>query len=179
MGTKLLKKYVVKAQLRTVGNYMRVFRATQVGLDRDIELRVLDRSPAHSKETFKRFKREFVTLARLDHPNIARLLDFGLTANHIYYTTDFRRSIPLEDLLLKVGAPLKTDELVEVGLALSSALAHIHEQGLLHNNISTSSVFYDLDNARPYIAEFSLMKDLEGSLSLTANEPVRSIRLKR
>jgi len=177
VATKLFKKYVIKAHIRSVGNYMRVFRATQTGLDRDVELRLLTRTPEHSSEEYQRFKREFINLARLDHPNISRLLDLGLTRKRIYYTTEFRRSIPLEAILERINGPMKVDEVVEVGLALASALSHMHGLDLLHRNITTRSIFYDLDNARPYIAEFSLMKTLEGSLSLSAGEPAPLLQL--
>ena len=68
MGKKLLKKYAIIKKIREVPGYFQVFRAHQTGLDRDVELRLLNR-PSTGKESdqFDRFRRQFKALSRLDH----------------------------------------------------------------------------------------------------------------
>lgn len=173
MTQQLFKKYVVKRQLRSVGGYMTVFLAGQAGLERDVELRLLNRPVAHDTREFKQFRREFRSLARLDHPNIARVLDVGYTKTRIFYTTDYRNAVSLEDLLQRIGGPMTRLEILEVAASIGDALAHIHEKQLLHRNITTGTVFFDLDNQRPYVAEFSLVKDLEAT-SFPAGALVKS-----
>jgi len=163
MAKKLFKKYVILRELRTVGGYMRVFLAKQAGLDRSVELRLLNRPRDHDGKTFARFKRECKTLAKLDHPSIARVLDTGYTETRLFYTTEYRNAVSLEDLLQQVGEPFKRQEVLEVAAAVGSALVHLHANQILHRNISTRSVFFDVDNDRPYISEFAMAKDLEAS----------------
>ena len=172
MGKKLFSKYVIRRQLRSIQDYVKVFLAIQSGLDRQVELRLLARPVSHGHEDFARFQSEFKALAQLDHPNIIRVFDVGYTKSRIYYTTEYRKSISLEQLLTKVGAPLTRHEITEVALAIGSALAHIHSLDLLHRNLTTETVFYDLDNQRPYIADFSLLKQLE-SVSLPVGTSVK------
>ncbi len=172
MGKKLFSKYVIRRQLRTVQDYIKVYLAIQSGLDRQVELRMLARPVTHGHEDFSRFQSEFKALAQLDHPNIIRVFDVGYTNSRIFYTTEYRQAISLEQLLAKVGSPLTRHEISEVAQAIGSALAHIHELDLLHRNITTDTVFYDLDNQRPYIADFSLLKQLE-SVSLPVGTSVK------
>ena len=172
MGKKLFSKYVIRRQLRSIQDYVKVFLAIQSGLDRQVELRLLARPVSHGHEDFSRFQSEFKALAQLDHPHIIRVFDVGYTKTRIYYTTEYRQSISLEQLLTKIGAPLTRHEITEVALAIGSALQHIHSQDLLHRNLTTETVFYDLDNQRPYIADFSLLKQLE-AVSLPAGTSVK------
>ena len=172
MGKKLFSKYVIRRQLRSIQDYVKVFLAIQSGLDRQVELRLLARPVSHGHEDFSRFQSEFKALAQLDHPHIIRVFDVGYTKTRIYYTTEYRQSISLEQLLAKIGAPLTRHEITEVALAIGSALDHIHSQDLLHRNLTTETVFYDLDNQRPYIADFSLLKQLE-AVSLPAGTSVK------
>jgi len=161
MGKQLLKKYSVIKKLREVGGYFEVYRAHQTGLDRDVELRLLKRPVPHDVNQFKRFRQQFQALARLDHPAIVKVLDVGYTKTRIYYTTEFRNSVSMAELLTTVGGPLTRQEVIEVAEELGSALVHIHDKGLLHRNVNLKTVFFDLDNKRPYISEFALVKDIE------------------
>lgn len=159
MGTKLFAKYVVKAELRPAAGALRVFRATQTGFDRDVELRLFERPADLESEEFQRFRRQLQILARLDHPSIARLLDVGYTETHAYYTVEYREAVPLAAILERIGGPMALEEVVEVARAIGSALAHIHDHGVTHRNVSARTVFFDGTERRPYIAEFSLLKD--------------------
>ncbi len=162
MGKKLLKKYAIIKKIREVPGYFQVFRAHQTGLDRDVELRLLNR-PSTGKESdqFDRFRRQFKALSRLDHPSVVKVLDVGYTKTRMYYTTEYRNSISLDELLGRIGGPMTRHEVLEVAESVGSALEHIHSKNLLHRNISLDTVFYDLDNKRTYVSEFALVKDIE------------------
>ncbi len=152
-------KYVAKRQLRTRHGSVKVYLAVQRGFGREIELRIIDGGVEERSEEYLRFCREVKILAQLDHENLVKVLDFGRAGTRIWYTTEFRNAINLEALLEKVAGPLTTAEVLEVARAIGSALEHIHTKGHLHRDINATSIFYDLDNKRPYIAEFALLKD--------------------
>ena len=145
---------------------MDVYLATQPGLERDVELRILSRAVEEDSSDYQRFKREFRLLARLDHPGIIQILDLGCHANRLYYITTYRNAKSLEQLMLETESPFSVKEVVTIGLVIGDAIRHMHLNNLLHRNISTHTIFYDLDNLRPYIADFVTLKaDADGSLS--------------
>lgn len=163
---KQFQKYVIKDKLRSVGAYMDVYLATQPGLERDVELRILSRAVEEGSSDYQRFKREFRLLARLDHPGVIQILDLGCHANRLYYITTFRNAKSLEQLMLETESPFSVKEVVTIGLVVGDAIRHMHLNNLLHRNISTHTIFYDLDNLRPYIADFVTLKaSADGSLS--------------
>jgi len=153
-------KYVAKRLLRTRHDGVKVYLAVQRGFGRDIELRIIDGGVPERSEEYLRFCREVKILAQLDHPNILKVLDFGRAGTRIWYTTEYRNAVPLQDLLLRVGGPLTRDEVLEVGRAVGGALGHIHAQGQIHRDVNGQSIFYDFDSKLPFVAEFALLKDL-------------------
>ena len=175
MGKKLLKKYSIIKKLREVPGYFQVFRAHQTGLDRDVELRLLNRPTGAESDLFKRFRREFKALSRLDHPAVVKVLDVGYTKTRMYYTTEYRNSVTLDELLGRIGGPMTRHEVLEVAESVGGALEHIHDKNLLHRNISLQTVFYDLDNKRTYVSEFALVKDIEQA-SLPAGSTVHQMQ---
>ena len=175
MGKKLLKKYSIIKKLREVPGYFQVFRAHQTGLDRDVELRLLNRPTGAESDLFKRFRREFKALSRLDHPAVVKVLDVGYTKTRMYYTTEYRNSVSIDELLGRIGGPMTRHEVLEVAESVGGALEHIHDKNLLHRNISMQTVFYDLDNKRTYVSEFALVKDIEQA-SLPAGSTVHQMQ---
>ena len=155
------QKYVISRKLRSVGAYLDVFLAKQPGLDREVELRILGSDVSEDSSDFKRFQREFRLLAQLDHPGIIQLLDMGCHGNRLYYVTVYRNAKSLEQLMKETEAPFSVREVVTIGLVVGDAVRHMHAHGLLHRNLSTHTIHYDLDNLRPYIADFITLKDKE------------------
>lgn len=137
---------------------MDVFLARQPKLDRLVELRILTTAIAPDSAESKRFTRELSILARLDHPGIINILDVGSHDNRPFYITTHRRAKSLEELLKETECPFSVKEAIKIGLTIGDAMKHMHKNGVLHRNISTASVYYDLKNLRSYIGEFTMVK---------------------
>jgi serine/threonine protein kinase len=152
-------KYVPKRKIRAVGSYYSVYEATQVGLDRPVELRVLNCKPQRGSPELARFQHEFSTLANLDHPGLIRVLDLGVMADHVFYVTDLRNARSYQELLDK-GRTFAVEESIAAVRAVVSALGHLHRRNVLHRDLSASTVYMDLETGNTYIAEFSLVKNL-------------------
>ena len=153
-------KYVPKRKIRAVGTYYSVYEATQVGLDRPVELRVLNCKVQPESPQFMRFAHEFKTLATLDHPNVIRVLDLGVVSNHVFYVTDLRRAKSLRELL-DSHLEFTIDQVVNMARCLGSALDHLHRRDIIHRNLTTATVYIDQDSETPYIAEFSMVKNFK------------------
>lgn len=151
-------KYVPKRKIRAVGSYYSVYEATQVGLDRLVELRVLNVKLKAGSPELARFQHEFATLGSLDHPNIIRVLDLGVMADHVFYVTDLRNAKSFQELMDK-GREFDFSEAISVVRQILGAIAHLHRKKVVHRDISSATVYLDQDNGIPYIAEFSVMKN--------------------
>jgi len=153
-----IAKYVPKRKLRAIGSYYSVYEATQVGLNRAVELRVLNTKFQADSPELARFQLEFSTLATVDHPNIIRVLDLGVLADHVFYVTDLRDAKSFQELLDK-GHPFTVEDVLMYGRALSNAIGHLHRRNILHRDLSASTVYLDQETNVPYIAEFSLIRN--------------------
>ncbi|MFJ6454013.1 AAA domain-containing protein [Paenarthrobacter sp. NPDC091669] len=104
------------------------------------------------------FTRETNALSRLNHPNVARLLDKGFdAARGDYYIVLEWIPNTLTDWLAGLGDTPGWDDLCEtVGLPLSSALAHAHANGVLHRDIKPANVLWD--GSKPLLADFGISK---------------------
>lgn len=139
-----------------------IYEALQGGLDRKVELRVLNRLIQAEDPAYRRFLKEVELLAALDHPALIKVLDVGQHEGRVYYVTEWRDCISLAEHLWNEGQlePLKAFELL---LPVGEALGILHREGFLHRDLSSLSIRYDAANSRAFLADFSLLKDLEGT----------------
>ena len=152
------QKYVIKDRLRSSSESTDRFLAEQPQLNRKVELRIVSGTIKHDSPELKRFNRELALLATLDHPGIIKILDIGSFQNRLFYTTVHRRSKSLESLLKETNIPFSEKEVIKLSLTIGDAIRHMHKNGIIHRNISTQTVYYDLKNLRSYIGEFEMVK---------------------
>ncbi len=152
-------KYKVKRQLRQMPGNVTVFEADQRDLNRKVEVRVLNQFVGKESDTYLRFEREFKTIARLDHPNVVKVYDWGLADDKIYYVAERRNAAPLEEFLTK-GPRLAPPEVIDVGVQIADALAYLHEQQLVHRDIGIESIYYAPEKKIAYVAHFNMVKNL-------------------
>ncbi|MBI4861236.1 MAG: protein kinase, partial [Candidatus Riflebacteria bacterium] len=144
-------KYVPKRKIRAIGSFYSVYEATQVGLNRPVELRVLNFKQQPGSAEVARFKHEFSTLANLDHPNIIRVLDMGVMADHVFYVTDLRNSKSFQELFEK-GRSFAVEEALSITRSLGQALSHLHKKNILHRDLTPSAVYLDQETSIAYMA---------------------------
>ncbi|ERI39054.1 hypothetical protein M707_02020 [Arthrobacter sp. AK-YN10] len=133
-----------------------VFKAVDLNTGQEVAVKVIPGTKDAVNAIF--FTRETDALARLDHPNVARLLDKGFdTPRGDYYIVLEWIPNTLEDWLAGLGEPPGWDDLCEtIGLPLSSALAHAHANGVLHRDIKPTNVLWD--GRGPLLADFGISK---------------------
>ncbi|MGE0712485.1 MAG: protein kinase [Planctomycetota bacterium] len=125
---------------------------------RTVGLRVLGAlARALDEADLRRFHRELEALRALSHPHVIGALDHGISADGVpYVVTPLVEGGSLQERLDREG-PLSTPEVLELGLALSDALEHVHRAGLLHRDLRPASVLLDREG-RPYLTDFGLSK---------------------
>lgn len=146
-----------------------VYKARQQSLNRIVAVKLLSAHAAHSSELdfTTRFKVEAQAMARLAHPNIVPVHDFGETGDgHLFYVMEFVDGTDLAKRI-ECGGKLPLDEVVRIALAVCDALSFAHEHGVVHRDIKPSNILL-ADHGVVKVADFGLAKiDDPATASLT------------
>jgi serine/threonine protein kinase len=135
-----------------------VYRARHLALDRVVALKILRDPAGMDEEQLARFRREGKLSARLDHPNIIRVYDHAEWEGRTYFTMEFAPGGSLKGRLAREG-PLPPRGGAELLVALTGAVQHAHERGILHRDLKPGNVLFAGDGT-PKIADFGLAKRL-------------------
>ena len=120
-----------------------VVLADDVELRRKVALKLL-RDRWFGSEAARRFKREQVTLARLQHPNIARLLDAGSTEDGTpYLTMDFVEGVPITEYFAR--RPHAISDKIELFVEVCEAVRYAHQNLVVHRDLKPSNILVDRD----------------------------------
>ena len=152
-----------------VGGMGAVFRARQPHLDRWVALKVLPESLAAKPAFAERFNREARTLARLNHPNIVTVHDFGRRAGFYYLLMEFMDGVNLRQAMRAGG--FTPEQALGLVPKICEALQFAHEEGVLHRDIKPENILLD-GRGRVKIADFGIAKllgEAESDPSLTVS----------
>lgn len=152
-----------------VGGMGAVFKARQRHLDRLVALKILSESLASNPAFVERFDREARVLARLNHPNIVTLHDFGQAGPYSYLLLEYVDGVNLRQAM-RAGRMTAPEALALVP-KICDALQFAHDEGVLHRDIKPENILLDA-RGRVKIADFGVAKLLGDSpqdLTLTAS----------
>ena len=132
-----------------------VFKARQPTLDRFVALKILPRSLASDPAFAERFTREGRMLARLNHPNIVGIHDFGQAGGFFYLLMEFVDGVNLRQAM-QVGR-LTPAQALSIVPKICEALQFAHNEGILHRDIKPENILLDT-KGRVKIADFGIAK---------------------
>ena len=172
-NAKRLGQYTLEKKLGEGGMGV-VYRARHAMLQRPTAVKLLlpERAGAGN---LKRFEAEVRQTARLNHPNIVTIFDYGHTADGVfYYAMEYIDGATLEQAVEESGA-LASARVVHVLRSISAALVQAHGVGLIHRDIKPANVILFLPHAFGGVDEgvklldFGLVKEVndEGAIQLT------------
>ncbi len=148
-----------------------VYRALDEQLDRDVALKVLPSGTLTDESARKQFRKEALALAKLSHPNIATIFEFGSQEGIDFLAMELIPGHPLSDKLQ--GGPLAQSEIVRLATQLTEGLSAAHDQGVIHRDLKPANLFVTPDG-RLKILDFGLAKRIfpeskgDVTLSVTA-----------
>jgi hypothetical protein len=106
-------------------------------------------------QSSKQFQAEMVSLAQLDHPNIAKLLGYATTGNQFWFATSFAGEMSLGQFVAKVKK-LNTNALYTYAVQLFAALAHAHRRDVIHGDIHPGNLVMTNDQSAIVLVDFGL-----------------------
>ncbi len=151
---KSLGRYHILEQLGEGGMAV-VYKAFDTTLERHVALKVILPYREHSETFLARFKREAKSLARLSHPNILKIFDYGEYNNQPYLVMEY---IPGGTLANRLnGLPHPWRESAQLLSRVARALETAHAQGIVHRDVKPSNIL--LSNERePLLSDFGIAK---------------------
>jgi Tol biopolymer transport system component/predicted Ser/Thr protein kinase len=162
---KTLGPYRILEQIG-VGGMATVYRAYQPSMDRDVAIKVLPHYLSEDKQFAERFQREAHAIAKLEHPHILPVHDYGECDGVTYIAMRYVQAGTLKELMSK--GRLSLDEINRLIGQIGSALDYAHSQGVIHRDIKPSNVLID-PQGNTYLTDFGLARMLEASQQLTAS----------
>jgi predicted Ser/Thr protein kinase len=132
-----------------------VYKARQPALDRLVALKVLPPQAGKDPSFAERFTREAQALARLSHPNIVSVFDFGQANGLFYFLMEFVDGVNLRQAM-RAGR-LEPKEALRIVPQICDALQYAHEEKIVHRDIKPENLLLDR-RGRVKIADFGLAK---------------------
>jgi tetratricopeptide (TPR) repeat protein len=136
-----------------------VFVADQLEpVQRRVALKVI-KSGADSARVLARFELERQALALMDHPNIAKVLDAGVSdTGQPYFVMDLIKGVPLSRYCDE--ARLAPRERLELFIPVCQAVQHAHQKGIIHRDLKPSNILVGLYDGRPMpkVIDFGVAK---------------------
>ncbi|HEY8961780.1 MAG TPA: serine/threonine-protein kinase [Luteolibacter sp.] len=134
-----------------------VYHAVQTSLDRAVAIKILPREFGSDASFRANFQTEAKSMARLNHPNLIGVYDFGEVDGMLYIIMEY---VPGESLHhVSYGGRLKGGDAARIVAAICDGLAHAHENGVLHRDIKPANILLDAQ-ARPKIGDFGLARPI-------------------
>ena len=145
-----------------------VFRARDEQLERDVAIKVLPAGMLSEETAHRRFRREALVLAKLNHPNIGVVYEFGNQDGTDFLVMELVSGVSLDHKLL--GGPLLQKEVLRLGVQLADGLVAAHEQGVIHRDLKPANLRLTPDG-RLKILDFGLaqLTRHETDVALTAS----------
>ncbi|MBL7170472.1 MAG: protein kinase [Candidatus Omnitrophica bacterium] len=134
---KTIGKYKLLREIGKGGMAI-VYKALEAGTQRNVALKVLLPNMV-DRSTVERFNREARAMARLKHPNIIEVYDFGMTGGQHYLAMEFIEGESLKTLIKRKG-PLSVEESLDIIAQAGKALAYAHSEGMIHRDIKSGNI---------------------------------------
>jgi hypothetical protein len=141
------------------GGMGQVFLARQVPLGVTRAIKLISSEAQDHPQVEARFRREAITLARLEHPGIVRALEFGrLPWGGLFMVMEHVRGLDTQRLIDSRG-PMRLADALTVLQRIAEALAYAHRQGVVHRDLKPANVILeDGDPRQAKIIDFGLVK---------------------
>ncbi len=165
VGATLADRYTLTAEVGQGGMGV-VYRAEQKQPVRRTVAVKLIKPGMDSRDVLARFDAERQALAVMDHPNIAKVLDAGLTAHgRPFFVMEFVKGVPITQYCDEKR--LNPQERLNLFISVCNAVQHAHQKGIIHRDLKPSNVLVEVFDGKPVpkVIDFGLAKALGQQLT--------------
>lgn len=169
-------KYRIES-LMGKGGMGKVFKVTHLQLNKTFAVKLMNFSPSDNDPSrLARFRREAEALAKISHPNVVSVTDFGVTPENVpYIVMEYIQGLPLRSLLEKMSK-LPEKQAIMIGKQMCSGLHAAHTQGIIHRDLKPENIMIQQVNEEEIVTKVldfgiaKLLVDDPSSQNLTSNE---------
>ena len=152
------------------GGMATVFKAYQPSMDRYVAIKILPSHFTEDESFVGRFTQEARTLARLEHPHILPVHDYGEEDGTTYLVMRYVRAGTLKDLINREGT-VHLREAARILAQVGGALDYAHSQDVIHRDIKPSNVLID-ERGNTFLTDFGIAKLVAETAQFTASGAV-------
>ena len=131
-----------------------VYLATQTSLERQVAIKILPREFGADEEFRKSFAAEAKAMAKLNHPNLIGVYDFGEVDGMPFIVMEYVAGKPLHDSAY--GLQIDPAEAARIVMETCNGLHHAHEHDILHRDVKPANILLDPHHAEPKLGDFGL-----------------------
>jgi beta-lactam-binding protein with PASTA domain/tRNA A-37 threonylcarbamoyl transferase component Bud32 len=160
------KRYKIIKKVAS-GGMADIFLGYDLKLNRKIAIKILSASNAKDRNFVARFKNEAQTLARLNHPNIVRIYDWGEFDSSYFICMEYIEGNSLKEIIEKKGT-LPPRNAADYAVQICNALLIAHKNNLIHRDIKPQNILVTPEG-RVKVTDFGIAKSLNTDLTKTLN----------
>ena len=167
IGTLLNERFRLEEKIGS-GGMSTVYRAWDPTLERWVAIKLMHRDISEEPDQLERFRREARAVARLSHPHVVTVIDFGEDEGTPYIVLEYVEGETLKDRIKRMGR-LPVAEAVAYGIEIGRALTCAHTAHLVHRDVKPQNVLIDMEG-RAKVTDFGIARSLEVDVAgLTAD----------
>src|SRR5947209_228240 len=138
MTGQIVGNYKIEQKLGE-GGMGAVFRGVDMMLEREVAIKFLRPELSAQPQVVERFRAEAVTLAKLNHPNIATLFNFMHQGDSFFMVLEFVRGVTLDHVIQQRGA-LPSEQAIPLFCQVLDGIQHAHDFGIIHRDIKPANM---------------------------------------
>jgi len=158
IGTLLNARFRLEEQIGS-GGMSTVYRAYDTTLERWVAIKLMHRDITEDSDQLERFRREARAVARLNHPHVVTVIDFGEDDGRPYIVLEFVEGETLKQRIRRLGR-LPVGEAVAYAIEIGRALSAAHAERLVHRDVKPQNVLIDAEG-RAKVTDFGIARSLE------------------
>lgn len=170
---KKLGQYDIVERLGA-GGMATVYRARQEDIRRDVAIKVLTPEYTGDPMFMHRFQREVHTIARLEHPRILPVFDYGEFEGRPFIVMRLMTGGSLADRIEQAGGWMTLDEIARLLDQIAEGLDYAHTEEVIHRDLKPSNVLLDR-HGNAYLSDFGIAKLSEESIQLTGDRVIGTL----
>ncbi|MFF5993266.1 Stk1 family PASTA domain-containing Ser/Thr kinase [Lysinibacillus sp. KU-BSD001] len=172
IGKRVSERYEILSLIGG-GGMSNVYLAHDIILGRDVAIKILRYDFTNEEELHRRFQREALSATSLTHPNIVSVYDVGEDGDMHYIVMEHIKGKTLKQYIQEFS-PVSAAKSVQIMKQLTSAIAHAHENGIIHRDIKPQNILVDMEG-NVKITDFGIATTLNATSYTQTNSVMGTV----